>query len=326
MSDVDALRGAFLTVEPTYAALGERVARLLDAGRTSRGIKGAVSWRCKDVDSFIKKAIRKGYDDPMTDIRDKVGVRIVLVYKGDVESIREVIRGSFVVLHEEDKIEELGTTKLGYQGVHFEVALKPDDFVGEEALQDLVCEIQIHTRAQNAWAEVSHELVYKSVARPPVEIERRVMLLQAIVEMFDREVEEIRNELMDSSERRTVKMLAILEPHFLRLSGSDYDQELSMRVLEWVEPLYEDMATDELEQRIDDFVTSNRTKLASLFASYQEVGGGTNPLLLQPESLPLFERLEHDMFAVLDGWDDRLDFRLLERLAASWGIALPTTI
>lgn len=323
MWDVESIGAEFSKVQPLFERLGRRVRELFEGDAKSSGIKAAITDRPKDVDSFVKKAIRKNYDDPMDQIRDKAGVRAIVVYQDDVSRVRDLIKDRFVVLHEEDKVAELGSTKLGYQGVHFEVMLKPGDLGEDHDLADLICEIQIHTRAQSAWAEVSHELVYKALPAPGPETERRVMLLQALMELFDREVGEIRIELLEASERKAARLLAVLEPHFLRLSGSLYDQELSMRVLDVVANLYEDESFGATEERLGTFITKNEQKLKQLFAGYREGGTGSNPLLLQPESMTIFERLEQDRFSVLDQWGESFDIRLLKRLADAWGIPLP---
>lgn len=325
VSVVDGLGEAYEREFPIYKRLAETVAGVLENRRSATGIKGSVSARPKNVESFVKKAIRKGYADPLKDIRDKAGVRIVIVYKDDVAKLRVLIRKAFVVHKEEDKEEELGSTLLGYQGVHFEAALRDEDAPVDD-LRGLLCEIQIHTQAQSAWSEVSHELIYKALPKPPVEIERRVMLLQALVEMFDREVENVRTTLMEMAERRAVRVLHFLEPHFSRMAGVAFDEQLSMSVLEIGVRLYGEDDEDTIVAHLTRFIDEKRDKLTDLFRDYREAGAGRNPLLLQPEAILLFERLEQDMFSVMDEWAEHFDLKLLEWLAESWGLTLPSSV
>jgi hypothetical protein len=60
-------------------------------------------------------------------------------------------------------------------------------------LAELKCEIQIRTILQHAWAEIEHDLEYKSETNPP-EIRRRFAALSALLEIADREFEDIRRQ------------------------------------------------------------------------------------------------------------------------------------
>jgi hypothetical protein len=50
-----------------------------------------------------------------------------------------------------------------------------------------------------------------------------------------------------------------------------------------------------------------------------------DPLVMQPESLMIFERLTHDQFALKDQWlDSGLPLIVLEKLAATYGAPITT--
>src|SRR5690606_19531847 len=131
--------------------------------------------RAKDVPNFVRKALRKGYPDPWESIRDKAGVRVLVPYHDLTSRVSEVIRETFTVTHEEDKRLDLAPDQLGYLGIHFEVVV-PDAVLGgsHADLSGLICEIQVHTRVQNAWSEVSHELIYKPAGEVDADVKRRV--------------------------------------------------------------------------------------------------------------------------------------------------------
>ncbi len=84
--------------------------------------------RIKDEESFVQKALRRGkdYDDPLLEITDKVGTRIVLLQLGDVEKVVKFIQDSngnlweiFEYSKDIEKIR-LGEPKsFGYQSAHF---------------------------------------------------------------------------------------------------------------------------------------------------------------------------------------------------------------
>jgi ppGpp synthetase/RelA/SpoT-type nucleotidyltranferase len=310
-------------VRPIYERLASRVAERLEEICGRAGIKGTVSWRHKDVDSLVKTAIRKRRRD-LDEIRDKAGARAVLVFLDDVEKLCDLIKESFQVLELDDKVKKLGAATLGYQGVHLEVQLLAEDTKSDADLEDLVCEIQIHTLAQHAWSEVSHVLIYKGIPGIPKATERRVMRLQVLAELFDSEVKSVREEIMKLSQRPAIRLLSYIEPRFGELAATTFDEELSVLILDAVADLYTDEELAHLDKVIGTFLATNESKLRDLYDSYRNDPSGRNPLLLQPESIVIFERLEKDRFTALDWWvDGGLEAQLLFRMAAAWGINMP---
>src|SRR3954452_4532767 len=80
-------------LEPIAEGLGEQLAEYLrDQPRIDR-----ISVRAKSVDSFIRKAsaVINGaakYTDPLTQIQDQVGARIITFYKSDIERVSAAVR------------------------------------------------------------------------------------------------------------------------------------------------------------------------------------------------------------------------------------------
>ena len=62
--------------------------------------------RVKELDSLLKKYRRKKMDNPFTEMTDIVGIRVVYLFQGDLEIIKGVIRNSFKVVKEDDKLGE----------------------------------------------------------------------------------------------------------------------------------------------------------------------------------------------------------------------------
>ena len=293
---------------------------VLAAGVKQQGIQCGLRCRTKDVASFLKKALRKGGEDPWEEIRDKAGVRAVVVYDEQVGRVREVIRTCFDVRQEEDKREWLTPETLGYLGVHFQVVLLDRDVEDKPDVKDLECEVQLHTRAQNLWATVSHELLYKAVSDPPGTVKRSIHRLMALLELFDEEVERCRDVALKQPGMEGAKMLAELERHFLRLTARGYDQQLSRQVIDVLRPLFTEGELATYRDRLDAFVASRQEKLQQLYEDYRD--DDRNPLMSQPESLLVFERLDSDKFNLVEAWAGRLPNTLLESLAAIWGVSV----
>lgn len=155
--------------------------------------------RIKDEESFVQKALRrgKGYKDPLLEITDKVGTRIVLLQIGDVEKVVRFIKesdGTLWEIYEYSKdIEKIRFDKpdtFGYQSAHFLV--KPLKDTVDDKLRDyLNCEIQVRTILQHAWAEVSHDTTYKTHVEHMEILTRKMAAAMAFIEEADEKFKEI---------------------------------------------------------------------------------------------------------------------------------------
>jgi ppGpp synthetase/RelA/SpoT-type nucleotidyltranferase len=162
--------------------------------------------RAKDPESFGRKAARRSaedpeqpkYTDPLTQITDLAGGRVIAFFLRDVDAIAPIIRGEFEVLEEIDKSAEREAegTFVGYQSIHFIVRLK-DTRTGlpEYArFEGLVAEVQARTILQHAWAEIEHDMQYKAVDAIPAAIRRRFASLAGMIAVADREFQAIQEE------------------------------------------------------------------------------------------------------------------------------------
>ncbi|MEP2758843.1 MAG: RelA/SpoT domain-containing protein [Hyphomicrobiales bacterium] len=131
-----------------------------------------ISTRPKSVERFMKKASAKKdgklkYDDPLHQIQDQIGARIITFYKDDVNRISELIQKYFHSIESKDLLPE-NEWEFGYFGNHHVLMLQRD-LVDPEFDQNLVpdCfELQIKTLFQHAWSEANHDLGYKPDQRP----------------------------------------------------------------------------------------------------------------------------------------------------------------
>lgn len=130
-------------------------------------IKIPIEPRVKDIDSIIEKAfIRKVYEDPYNSITDKVGLRVVVLLESQIELIKEIIENSELWEYSEDvdyvKNKQQNPELFTYQSVHYIVRNKNNIIFDEYNIkQGTPCEIQVRTLEQHAYAEISHDLVYK---------------------------------------------------------------------------------------------------------------------------------------------------------------------
>jgi putative GTP pyrophosphokinase len=156
--------------------------------------------RAKDVPSFVEKITRKRdkYGDPLHDMTDLVGLRVITYYREDVSRVGDVIRKNFDVdaANSVDKAEELAPDRFGYTSVHFVATLGERRSRLEEwhRYKGIRFEIQVRTVLQHAWAAVNHKLSYKSVNEAPAELRRRLFRLSALFELADEQFSSIRDQ------------------------------------------------------------------------------------------------------------------------------------
>lgn len=95
--------------------------------------------------------------------------------------------------------------KFGYQSIHYLITLKPDrlNLAEYASYKGLTAKIQVRTILQHAWAEIEHDIQYKSLETAPTMIRRRFMSLAGLFEIADREFQAIQDE--DEQIRQTAR-------------------------------------------------------------------------------------------------------------------------
>jgi ppGpp synthetase/RelA/SpoT-type nucleotidyltranferase len=316
--DVTATRAEFSSGSANYEALVQYVIETLKAA-LGRGSRCVVDGRSKDWGSFLKKAIRKKYADPLRQIGDRAGVRVVIPDLSYFDEVRQAINGVFRVIKEEDAGARLSPSQLGYLGTHFDVTIMERDRDAPGNLRGLKCEIQVHTIAQHAWSEVAHDLVYKRVVDLPGSLARAIYRLVALAELFDQEIVRVRELVRKDPAFREVLMLEALEPIFFEMVGRDYDRQLSLYSLDALRQAYSDEELSHFVDLMSKFVDANREKVTDVFGRYRDVDEPFVPLLFQPEVLVVFERLRAHRETLRELWDASLPPEALDALSAVWG-------
>ncbi|HFD2043499.1 TPA: GTP pyrophosphokinase family protein [Clostridium perfringens] len=159
----------------------------------------SITGRVKEKESFCDKASKDKYTDPINQIKDLAGLRIITYINSDVEKISKIIEKEFEVDKENslDKGKLLGTDKVGYKSVHYVVKLKNEriQLTEYKKFKDLSFEIQIRTLLQHAWSEIEHDRNYKFSGVLPEEIKREFALLAGTLELVDVHFEDISNKI-----------------------------------------------------------------------------------------------------------------------------------
>jgi putative GTP pyrophosphokinase len=152
----------------------------------------SITGRTKSFESFLDKMQRT--QKPCREIYDLVGIRVVCLFRSDIDTIAELIRREFASLPgmEESKFDTKSVETFGYFDRKLIVKLHPS-FTGNWlqylGIRDLPFEIQIKTVGMHAWAAVSHYLAYKTESEIPRELKRDFQALSALFHIADTQFE-----------------------------------------------------------------------------------------------------------------------------------------
>jgi len=179
-----------------YGQYAEVLRRILEKACTAIAPLAIVYARAKTVSSFAEKTWRKAkYTDPLYQITDLCGARIITETGDDVERMCEYIRDHFLIdeANSLDAQTRLSAGEFGYLSMHYIVQLS-DEFLTDTTLMDketakalrgLKTEIQVRTLLQHAWASISHDRIYKSEFTVPDNWRRELARVAALLEHAD---------------------------------------------------------------------------------------------------------------------------------------------
>ena len=178
----------------TYYELGEILHNKLTEMIKKNGFFTMdVYHRIKTVDSLAEKMRRKsGKYTSIYDITDLCAARIICYLNATVDEIAEALKKNFVIDERNsiDKRKTLSANQFGYLSLHNVVSLRPEDGFREELCR-IRCEIQIRTVLQHAWAEIEHDLGYKSSYGIPSTIRREFSRIAGLLEIADNQFVEL---------------------------------------------------------------------------------------------------------------------------------------
>lgn len=166
----------------------------------------SITYRVKDRESYRHKCENEKYTNPIDEIMDLAGIRIIAYTNKDVQKICDIIKQEFEidVQNSMDKHNVMNDNQVGYLSVHFITKLKENRTTLAEykIYTGIQSEIQVRTLLQHTWAEIEHDRNYKFSGVLPKEIRRQFYLLAGVLELVDKEFD-LLSEQIDSYERET---------------------------------------------------------------------------------------------------------------------------
>jgi putative GTP pyrophosphokinase len=164
-------------------------------------VKCQVQYRVKSFAEYHRKWTSLG-----TPIGDMLGVRIVCPFLDDVLTVENALLESLSIAEVDRKAEQHSFREFGYDSTHLVLDLNRATIAHPLPGVAPVCEIQIRTVLQDAWAEVEHQLIYKSDwSIPTDQIRRKLAALNANLTLSDlifQELRDLQKDVQTKQERR----------------------------------------------------------------------------------------------------------------------------
>ena len=179
-----------------YNRLGSNLQQALEEFLTEKNIPFLqINYRVKTIESVLEKIERKEYENPLSQIEDFCGLRIICYYRNDIGKICDLLKDELTILEFQDKEEALNQNEFGYRSVHL-IATVPNSWMSApnyRGLDNLKIEIQVRTILMHAWAEIQHKLAYKKEEHLDVSMRREFSFLSAKLEEADLQFENLKN-------------------------------------------------------------------------------------------------------------------------------------
>lgn len=278
------------------------------------------SCRVKEVNSAVGKVTRKGYDDPLRQMTDLVGVRFIVLLSPELNVLGDLVETnpawSYTKDRDPSEETEANAEKFGYQSLHYVVRSKESLCIdGVPIPIGLPCEIQIRTLLQHAYAEVVHDSLYKAVGKVPTVATRYVARSMALIETADHLFCETMKLLENENRVRNQILQDLKNLYASKIGAVDFgaDDKLNLLLLEAYKGYISDDTVDLVSVFFDEnvpIVTKIRSRLES------------DPFWSQPSVLLAYWLVNQDSFHAFDLWPFASSLDVLRLVYSDLGISL----
>lgn len=275
--------------------------------------------RVKDTTSFVAKALHRGknYRDPFTDIVDMVGARFVVLLSSETVMLDAILEAAPEWQFSKDRDFERARVDrpqlFDYESNHYIVRNeRAREHEGVVVPAETACEVQIRTLLQHAYAELSHDRLYKPECQVPDRVRRLVARGSALLETTDHVFCEVSNTIGDALQALQAAhaaAIAACATNNVPLTGTTSD--VTFRLLEQFAQLVTEITPASLQELMHkrDYVPSKMRERSN-----------TSVLFSHPAGLISYWLVDRLEGAIVERWPfDRL---LLEQIAADLGISL----
>lgn len=220
-------------LEKMRSVVMDRLRACLDENRI---VVSGLEARIKTRKSLEGKLELKGYKyKTLDDVTDVLGIRIITFYSDEVDVISALVEKLFDIDWENsvDKRKMLEADRFGYMSLHY-ICRIPESMYQDPSMPQLNrirFELQMRSTLQHVWANMYHDMGYKSDVEIPVEYHRNMSRLAGMLELVDEQFSHIRREIIDY--RRNVQSL-VANGNFdeVALNGDTFRSFLEVRPFE----------------------------------------------------------------------------------------------
>ncbi|WP_314437031.1 GTP pyrophosphokinase [Massilia timonae] len=243
---IEAFISEFIQLSQAYEAWGRFVASEIYAAINveeqvkENFLKVPIQSRLKKEKSIRSKIIRHNLKNLRRDVRDLYGLRFVVLLNSDVRLVEAAIKQTGV--WDAEKVRDFGTEDVGspssfdYQSVHYIITCPKETILDDVRIPvGTCCEVQIRTMLQHAYAELTHDNIYKPSQLVPYVAKRLVArsmaLMETTDEIFCQTLEELRKENLPRNE-----MYSFLKEIYLAKIDKDdsgFDERLNFEIIDF---------------------------------------------------------------------------------------------
>lgn len=146
--------------------------------------------RVKSESSIAGKIVRYNIKDPFQEIVDVVGVRFVVLLTTDIKVLEECITSSGLWLatltRDIEECQRNNPELFDYQSTHYSLSPAQEIIHNDLSItSEYFCEVQIRTILQHAYAELTHDNIYKPIKDVSKKAKRIVARSMALMESTD---------------------------------------------------------------------------------------------------------------------------------------------
>ena len=154
-----------------------------------------VPYRVKREASLIQKLRDpKWAFKTIDEVHDVCGLRVITYLREDIDRAFSLLNNVFDVTNQLERKPD-DPTQFGYLSVHAQIRYRDTHPKKSKDWSGYYAELQVRTVLQHTWAEIEHDLGYKNDVGPPEHLKRRFALLSALLEIGDREFDELRRDV-----------------------------------------------------------------------------------------------------------------------------------
>jgi ppGpp synthetase/RelA/SpoT-type nucleotidyltranferase len=202
--------------------------------RETGALVHVVAARAKTLESVREKLRRKDYSRPASQMTDLIGVRVITYYRDAVDPVVARLKQALEINNKQstDKRLSLGLRDFGYRSVHLIARLKrPHPLTpAHTLLSSRWFEVQVRSILEHAWAEIEHEIIYKSGVFQPDETKRLFAALAGTMELLDNEFLALRGKRDDLIEHYKTQYHGNVDQR------KTFDVARLLGFLEWARP------------------------------------------------------------------------------------------